>query len=886
MTHRPEAVPYLIRVLLLLLPGRFRQAFAADMEAAFLDGIAERGTAGARVAFTLRTALDLIRTAFRERRSPTVHGPGRDPAFRVPVADRLWSDLRLAARSLGKRPGFTVVAAATLSLGIGANSAVFSIVDSVLLKPLPYVDPDGLVMVYAHDRESPDGRGVMSLPDTEDAAALPGFETLVGYREAELTLTSDGEPEVLPQGRVTDGILATFGLRPVLGRDIDRADNEQNAPRVVVIGYRFWQDRLGGSADVIGSTLELSGAKHEIIGVAPAGFGFPGNVQLWTPRRLNTQDCGRGCHTLLAIGRLARGSTVESAQTQLTGLASRLSDAYPESNFDKRFRAVRLADDRVADVRSGLWFVFGAVALVLLIACANVANLLIVRGESRRGELAVRSALGASRRRLAAQVLMESLLLALVGVAGGLVVARLTIALVRLVPAGTLPGVESVSLDGRVVLFTLTVGLMVAVIFGVSPALRDPGDTRIRDLVSGRRTHGTRSLRRARSVLLAGEVALSVLLLAGAGLLLKSFDRLYRTELGFEPDNLTRFRLVLPSARYDTLPAIAAFYSTLEERLAAIPGVESVGSAYGPPLGFGHITGDVEVEGRVKPAPGDEIYASMHSVTPGHLDVHRLPLIEGRWIEPSDALGTTPVAVVSETFVAQVFPSEDPIGKRFRVTANFGFTAPVWTVVGVTGDVASRLRSRPEGDVYVPLSQFGPGSMTITLRSRSGVVPVQALTEVVHALDPALPLRSVSTVRDAVNEEVAPTRFYLVAVGSFAALAVLLACVGLYGVVAYLVARRTSEIGIRMALGARRGQVTGLVLSQGLRPALLGAAVGLGIAIAASRVAEAVVYQVSPRDPVVLGGATALILAVAVLAAVLPARRASRIDPVTALRTE
>lgn len=889
MTDPLRTMPWLIRIALRSFPRAFRDAFAADMGAAFLDGLADRVGRQSRLQFTVGTAVGMIRSGMRERRHPTLTGDRRgiqaSATGRIRVVEALVSDLVFAVRSLSRRPAFAIVAVATLTLGIGANTAVFSIVDAVLLRPLPYIDPDGLVLVYAHDRESPDGRGVMSLPDTRDVAELPGLASVVAYREGEATLTNGTEPEVVPDARVADGLLRTFRLDPLIGRDIRPSDNDPGSSLVVVIGYRLWKERYEGSADVIGKSLELSGRTYEIVGVAPEGFVFPDDARLWIARRLNVDDCGRGCHTLLAIGRLAPGESVQSVQQQLNTLAATLTREYPQTNVGKLFRAVRLSDDRVADVRAGLWFVFGSVGLVLLIACANVANLLIVRGESRRGEVAVRRALGASRGRLAIQVMMESLVLAMAGVAGGLLVARTALVPLRNIPAGTLPGVDSVSLDGRVLLFTIAVGLGVALVFGVSPAFRAGGSAE-QNLVSGRHGHGGPEARRGRSLLLAAEVALSVLLLAGAGLLLKSFDRLYRTDLGFEMDNLTRFRLVLPSSSYDTLPEIIAFYQTLEERLAAVPGVESVGSAYGPPLGVGHMTGDILVDGRPEPEPGQAAYGAMHSATPGYLDTYRVPLLRGRWIEPSDGFETLPVAVVNETFVRLNFPNDDPIGQRFRVTADFGWGSPTWTIVGIIGDVPLSLTSAAESDVFVPLSQYGPGSMTITLRSRAGIVPVQPVRDIVRDLDPSIPLRSIETVQDALDHEIAPTRFYMLSVGTFAGLAIVLACVGLYGVVAYLVARRTPEIGIRIALGARRDQVVGMVLSQGVRPAFFGVAIGLLLTLALGRVVESLLHSVSPRDPAILGSVGLLILVVTFGAALLPARRASRIDPVSALRSE
>jgi predicted permease len=652
-----------------------------------------------------------------------------------------------------------------------------------------------------------------------------------------------------------------------------------------VVSEQYWREQLGSRPDVIGSTISVFDIPAEIVGVAPAGFDFPDRAQLWYPARLSPDGCGRGCHTLYTIGRLASASTVETLRAQAQTLAATLSKEYPESNFDKQFRPILLADDQVQDVRRGLWFVLGAVALVLLIACANVANLLLVRGESRRGEVAVRTALGASRSRLASQVLAESAVLTIAGTALGLLLAQGAVAAVRTMPEGTVPRIETVSLDGTVLLFSFGLAAFVTLLFGLSPALHQARRLSAADLISERRGGTGVRATRSRSLLLTAELALSVLLLVGAGLLLKSFDKLYRVELGFQADNLTRFRLSLPESRYDSISEIVTFYRSLEERLRAMPGVLSVGTAYGPPLGSGNITGDVIVEGRPPAQPGEEQQGSMHSVTPDYLATVGIPLIRGRSIEASDGTNTMPVAVVSETFARNNFPGEDAIGKRFEVTADFGYGSPLWTIVGIVGDVRRALSSGPREEVYVPLSQYGPGGLTVTMRTSPGITPNAAsIRDAVRSLDTALPIIGLESVEDAMREEVAPARFYLSSMAIFAGLAVVLACVGLYGVVAYIVSQRGREIGIRLALGAQRDQVVRLVLAQGLRPAIYGVVLGLALALALGRVAGSLLFDVSPRDPFIMTTVVVSLVLVAIAASWLPALRASRVDPANALR--
>lgn len=878
--------PWLIRLSVTAFPRAFRDAYADEMLDDYAEARSTCKTRVARVRLTVTTVLDVLTSGLHERWASRGKSMSRMNSHSGRRAmDNLTRDLRHAVRGLARRPGFALVAVATLALGIGANAAIFSVVNAVLLRPLEWVDPDGLVMVWVHGDDNPEARGAMSLPDIRDIAELPAIETLVGFGSRTATVTSGVEPQLIDASRSTDGLMATFRVRPILGRDLTVQDAELGRPLVVVVGYNYWQQRLGGRADVLGTALEISDVPYEIVGVAPAGFDFPDGAQLWYPRQLDLRYCGRACHTLGAIGRLADGATLEAFSSQMRTLATTLSESYPDENFGKRFRAVRLADDQVADVRRGLWFILGAVSLVLLIACANVANLLLVRGESRRGEVAVRRALGASRARLASQVLMESAVLTVGAALVGIAFARAAITLARAIPATTVPRIDTVSLDANVLLFTFALSALVTLLFGLSPALRHASGPTAADLISERRGgHGPRASR-SRSMLLTAEVALSVLLLAGAGLMLKSFDRLYSVQLGFATDQLTRFRVALPATRYDTIPEIVTFYETLESRLAALPGVESVASIFGPPLGSQNISGEVLVEGRPPAEPGAETEASIHSITPAYFATMRTPVLRGRGIEASDRTGTVPVAVVSETFVRENFPSQDPIGKRFEVTANFGYGSGPWTVVGVSGDVRRDPMTAPRADVYVPLGQFGPENRTVIVRTAGGVAPsMAAIRDVLRALDTGLPVMNYETMDDVLHASVAPARFYLLAMTIFAGLAVVLACVGLYGVVAYIVSQRSREIGIRMALGARRDQVVRLMLTQGLRPAIAGILLGLGLALAFGRVAESLLFEVSPRDPLILGGVVGALSVITVVASFLPARRASRIDPAVALR--
>ncbi len=578
--------------LLMLYPRSFRERFAQDLLVFFRTHRSHPRFLGplGTLRFWMHTAADVFRTSISEHRvkrcaasrgheiSDTGPSMRAGPSYRKrgdAFMSKLLQDLRFAIRSLLRRPGFSFVAALTVALGVGATAAIFTVVNSVLLRPLPYHDSDGLVTVGVDRKGRP--MDDMSPPDVADLAALsPALATLVGYQGLTITLTGFGEPALVGVARLSDGLLETFHLSPALGRDIRAEEAVPNAARVAVISYGFWRDRFGMSPDALGETIELNGRPFEVVGVAPEGFDFPARTQVWFPHRINPESCGRRCHTWRTIGRLAPGATAASAQAEARAIAARLSDAYPESNFEKDFHLMSLQDHVVGDVRAALWILLGAVTAVLLIACANVANLLLIRASTRTGEIAVRAALGASRGRLTTQIIVESGVLAAVGGAGGFLLAALGVEVLRLTSAGTIPRVGEISIDGTVLLFALGLILAVTLLFGLSPAAylaRVPLSTNL--VHASRGSEAAPMRRRSRSLLLGLEIALSVILLIGAGLLLRSFGQLYAVDLGFETREIVRFTL----SRGGELDEVRTFYRTLEERIAAVPGVESVGSA-------------------------------------------------------------------------------------------------------------------------------------------------------------------------------------------------------------------------------------------------------------------------------------------------------------------
>lgn len=886
----PRIVMVLLEGALRAYPRAFRDRFGAGMLDAFESRWRERRHLGAVVLarMLLRAMANIVVTGIAERVSPR-HTPEEVPRSRLSGWFSIVAqDLFFGGRLLRKQLGFTSVAVVTLALGIGANSAIFSVVDGVLLNPLPYHDPHEIVYVTTVWGGAEPGTGVMSYPDLVDIEhEVPAIETLAGYNTSSMTLTGVGEPVVETVARVTEGLLQVFAVAPVLGRDIRADEFGPDGPRVAVISYGMWRDRLGGDPRVIGRMLELNSVSYEIVGVAPEGFGFPINSPIWIPRRLDVESCHRGCHTMRGIGRLAAGASVEAAQLQAQQLAERLEAAYRDTNYQKSFRVQTLQDQIVGDVKAGLWLMLGAVGLVLLIACANVANLLLVRSQARATERAVRAALGATRARLVIQSLVESGLLALLGGAAGLGLAQLILGALPGLASGQIPRLEEVAIDGQVLAFTAATVFAVVLLFGLAPALSGstmPGSI---GLGRGAGDSGPRH-QRFRSWLLTAEVALSTVLLIGAGLLLRTFYEMHEVHLGYETENIIRFDINLPEARYTSLEAVRNFYRDLEDEIRTMPGVASVGSAWSPPLARANANGTVYIEGRPEPPPELERDARIHSVSPGWLETMGIASHRGRSLRPEDDVGDDRVAVVNESFVKDNFPDEDPLGKSVRVTVDLGYGSPYFRIVGMIPDIRGRRVIRdPEPGIWVPHGQFGPEQMTVTVRSVQGAPPVlPQIRAAVRSRDANLPLYNIETMDQAVARQIAPTRFYMILAGAFAGLAALLAAVGLYGVAAYTTSRRTREIGVRVALGADRRGIIRLVLGQGIRPAGWGLIAGLTGAYFGATVLEALLFGVTPRDPAIFAVVAVLLAGVAVVATVLPARRASKIDPVVALQAE
>ena len=876
------------RWLLRAFPPAFREEYGEEMTRLFADRLREvEGRPGARATLALAAVLDAARHAAAEWSRVVLESlrgiPGEGGTMEG------WrQDLRFGARSLLRRPGFTAASTTTLALGIGATVAIFSVVNAVLLEPLPYPAADRLVVLWQVDRETGERSRGIDHPDVRYWREQVEGLRVAGFSGGRATLTGMGEPESLQTAHVSDGLLEVFGLQPALGRDLVAEDDVEGGPNVIVVAHDFWRSRLGGDPDVIGRTLTLNGEAWEIVGVAPEGFDYPGGVALWRPRQHVFGDCEHGCRIMNGIGRIEDGATLAQVQERMDAASDRLSTEFVDTHRDVTTRFEPLLDTQVADVRTALWVLMGSVGIVLLIACANVANLLLVRSADRRHEIALRSMLGAPRRRIVRQLLSESLLLAVGGGVLGVALAAWGVSLmVRLAPGG-IPRLEQAGLDGTVIGFALLVVLGVTVAFGLVPALRLARRPLAASEDGGRRTVGQRGSALSRSLLLSGEVALSLVLLLAAGLLFGTLRSIGAQDLGFATERVERFRLSLPEARYDTEGALR-FYDELERRLVALPGVEAAGSAFGVPLGSGRIHTSASLLDRPPVDPADLPSFSLRSASPGYRDAIGLPLVRGRWFDTQDVQGAEGVAVINQAAADEYYPGIDPIGRGLEMDVTWGFDEePPRTIVGIVGNARSFSATEPDDPtVYVPNAQLGVEVLYVTVRLAPGAPSaLPAARDILAEMDPALAPTNTERMEDVIAEELAPTRFYLTLIGSFSLLALLLAAVGLYGVVAYAVSRRTREIGIRVALGARRDAVVGMVVREGLAPAVVGVVVGLAASLLGGRAVSSLLYGVEPQDPVTLIGVTAILMSVVMVATLVPARRASRVQPTEALRAD
>jgi len=813
------------------------------------------------------------------------------------ASDMFGLDLNYAVRSLLRRPAFGTIVVLTLALGIGATTAIFSVVNGVLLRPLPLPEPERLVRLSGEptdgDREKV-GTNSSYLDFVDIRAASTSFTGLAAVRSWPVTLTGGGgEPLRLRATYATSDLWPMLRATPVLGRALLASDERADAPAVTVLSHALWQNQFGGDPAVLGKTLTLDGEPVTVVGVMRPGLRLTSDTQLWRPAVPGRMEAERGTHNYTVIGRLKPGVTLAHAAAEVKAIARRLELQYPADNAKRGAKLEPLQDSIVGEARPALLILLGGVALVLLIACTNLASLFLARNAAREREVAVRTALGAGRGRLLRQFLTESLLLTLAGGGAGLVVAWGGMrALLALVP-GTLPRADEVALDLPVLLFLFTVSVLTGLAFGLLPLLQvrrsAASASVLRDGTRGA-TPG-RSRRRIRQGLVAAEVALATVLVIGAALLVKSFWRLHEADPRFAPDGLVVARVELPSTRYDEPQKAVRFYERLRAEVEAMPGVQSVAVSYEHPIGEGW-TSSFTIEGRDPPPVGHEPESRIRPVQPGYFRTVGVKLLQGRDVRATDRGGAPGAVVVNEAFVRRHFPNESPIGKRIVRGAWWPGMPSTYEIVGLVRDEPFLGLSAPaDPATYFPHSQFPMNDMWVIARGSGDAAAFTrtfgpAFRERVWRLDPNLPVEEITTMRQLLGASVAEPRFNMALLALFAGAALLLAAVGIYGVLSYTVTQRTGEIGVRMALGAERGQVLRLVVGQGLGVALLGVALGTAGALGLVRVLTSLLYGVSAHDPLIFGGVAALLTAVALAAAYLPARRASRIEPVVALRYE
>ena len=811
----------------------------------------------------------------------------------------LFQDLRYALRQLRKNPGFTAVAVLTLALGLGANSAIFSVVDAVLLRPLPFHAPSRLVVVRPTEPGRRDDIGVSYPTFLDWRARNHVFEGLSVFREDDFTLTGQGEPAHLTGAVVSANLFSVLGVSPALGRDfIPEEDQPIGSGLPIMLSHSLWQNRFGSNPKIVGQSLTLGGQTFAVVGVMPLGFQFPVQrtpVEFWITIALDAQPMNgsppmtsqRGAGYLDVIARLGPQVKIETAQTEMAGIQSGLNRQYPE-NRPKGISLVPEAEAVVGDMRKGLFILLGAVGLVLLIACANLSNLLLARAATRNKEISVRTALGATRWMIMRQLLAESLLLATAGAVAGLGLAAWGIKLLTALAPGDLPRITESGLNLQVLIFTALVAVLTSVLFGLVPALQAAKPELATSLKEGGRS-GTETLAggRLRSALIVTEMALAMVLLVGAGLLLRSLLVLGRVDPGFAKDHVITFGLDLPD-RYGQ-PQRVAFYRSLLEEVRTTAGVRSASAAFPLPLSADDVKTSFEVEGR--PMKQSEYpVTAFHIIDRDYFRTLGIPLLSGREFNlQDDAIGATPVVIISERLAKQVFPGEDPVGRRIKPGISSGKSGePMRVIVGVVGNVKAEGLGAPSIlESYVPYAQlpFAPMSVVVRMEVDTGYM-VPTLTGEVQSLDSTLPLLHVKTLDEYVDDSIVGTRFEAFLLGTFGVLAFLLTAVGLYGVISYSVVQRTREMGIRLALGADRTTILGMVVKNGTLLACAGALIGLAAASLLTRLMASLLFGVGPTDPLTFVCVPVALIAVAILASYVPARRAAKVDPMVALRYE
>jgi predicted permease len=803
--------------------------------------------------------------------------------------ETLLQDLRYAFRMLRKKPSFTVIVVLALAIGIGANTAIFSVVNAILLRSLPYKNAERISMIWMDNPKlgvSQDWHSYPNYVDYKEQNQV--YEDMAAFNDRSFNLTGTGDPVRVVGVWTTASLFSVLGVEPALGRTFTQEEEEPGKDLVVVLSNGLWQSRFGGDPGIVGQPINMNGVNRTVVGVMPASFQFPEKKkELWIPLAISPQrKQARNSISYKAVGRLKPGVTIEQARADMGAIAKRLDDQYFQSGYG--INLVPLHDQETHTVRPALLVLLGAVAFVLLIACANVANLLLARAALREREVAIRVALGAGRSRIIRQVLTESALLSLAGGAAGLLLAVWGLkVLVALSPAD-IPRLDQTGIDGKVLAFTLAVSLVTGLIFGLAPALQtsksDPNES-LKE--GGRGSTGGVSGRRVRNLLVVSEIALSLILLIGAGLLIKSFMRLQQFELGFNPDNLLTMRVQLPGSKYRDGKQVAGFYQRLLERMETVPGVQSLGAISSVFLTDTPQSTNFSIEGRPVPTGAEAIEVPLDSISPRYFRVMGIPLLRGREFDNRDVEGATPVVIINETFARRFFEGEDPIGKRF-VYGSPDPKNPWITIVGVVGDMRRTgfdKAVRPE--TFLPEAQNPDNELTIVARTATDPATFAgALRNEVWSIDKDQSVYDIKTMHQTLSEMMSQRRFNMLLLGLFAAVALTLAAVGIYGVISYSVTQRSHEIGIRIALGAQSRDVLKLVVGQGMLLAGIGVSIGLIAASALTQLMSSLLFGVSAADPVTFVLISLLLIGVALAACFVPARRATKVDPMVALRYE